>query len=88
MIISTVIAAIGFGSFLIWIFVAVGIVVLILAVANRKELDAITKRPAPKNEPPQVVGKPWKCPKCGEEIDPQFAQCWKCGAIAESGGDA
>ena len=21
----------------------------------------------------------WKCPKCGEELEPQFTECWKCG---------
>src|SRR5262245_29720579 len=20
----------------------------------------------------------WKCPKCGEQIEPQFDSCWKC----------
>jgi hypothetical protein len=24
-------------------------------------------------------GAPWKCPKCGEMIDPQFTACWNCG---------
>jgi hypothetical protein len=23
---------------------------------------------------------PWKCPKCAEEIEGQFTECWKCGA--------
>jgi hypothetical protein len=21
----------------------------------------------------------WRCPKCGEELEGQFDQCWKCG---------
>jgi len=21
----------------------------------------------------------WLCPKCGEDIEAQFAQCWQCG---------
>jgi Putative prokaryotic signal transducing protein len=25
-------------------------------------------------------GKPWRCAACGEEIEPQFTQCWRCGA--------
>lgn len=25
-------------------------------------------------------GRPWKCPKCGELHDRQFAACWQCGA--------
>lgn len=26
-----------------------------------------------------VVGDDWKCPKCGEISEPQFASCWSCG---------
>lgn len=22
---------------------------------------------------------PWKCPRCGEEHEPQFTECWNCG---------
>lgn len=22
----------------------------------------------------------WKCPACGEELEGQFTECWKCGA--------
>jgi len=22
----------------------------------------------------------WRCPHCGEQIEPQFTACWKCGA--------
>jgi len=25
-------------------------------------------------------GVNWVCPQCGERIEGQFAQCWKCGA--------
>ena len=21
----------------------------------------------------------WKCPKCGEEVEEQFGECWNCG---------
>lgn len=24
------------------------------------------------------TGEPWLCPTCGEMIEPQFAQCWRC----------
>ena len=27
-----------------------------------------------------VVGKDWRCQKCGEISDPQFTSCWNCGA--------
>ncbi len=26
----------------------------------------------------QSDGIPWQCPKCGEELEPQFTSCWKC----------
>lgn len=22
----------------------------------------------------------WRCSKCGEQIEPQFIECWRCGA--------
>jgi Putative prokaryotic signal transducing protein len=25
-----------------------------------------------------VEGAPWTCPHCGERLEPQFAQCWRC----------
>jgi putative signal transducing protein len=25
-------------------------------------------------------GAPWTCPRCGEQIEPQFAECWQCAA--------
>jgi len=27
-----------------------------------------------------VTGTPWRCTRCGEESEPQFGSCWKCGA--------
>jgi hypothetical protein len=29
---------------------------------------------------PVAPGEPWTCPKCGERIDAQFTDCWRCGA--------
>lgn len=26
------------------------------------------------------VGAPWICANCGEHLEPQFTQCWRCGA--------
>jgi putative signal transducing protein len=31
---------------------------------------------------PQGHGAVWRCPRCGEVSEPQFTQCWKCGAAA------
>jgi hypothetical protein len=25
-----------------------------------------------------VKGAPWTCPACGERLEPQFTQCWRC----------
>lgn len=29
---------------------------------------------------PQKRGTAWRCAACGEACEPQFTQCWKCGA--------
>jgi len=26
-----------------------------------------------------VAGPAWNCPACGERLEPQFTQCWRCG---------
>jgi hypothetical protein len=26
-----------------------------------------------------VAGPAWACPACGEQLEPQFTQCWRCG---------
>lgn len=31
-----------------------------------------------KSGAPPAEGEPWTCPKCGEKLDPQFTDCWKC----------
>lgn len=25
------------------------------------------------------AGEPWRCDSCGEEMEGQFTECWKCG---------
>lgn len=25
-----------------------------------------------------AAGPAWSCPACGERLEPQFAQCWRC----------
>ncbi len=27
-----------------------------------------------------TTGRPWTCKSCGEQLEPQFTQCWRCGA--------
>jgi len=29
--------------------------------------------------PLKSVKKPWRCDGCGEELEGQFSECWKCG---------
>jgi len=29
-------------------------------------------------EKSEMLGDPWQCQCCGEEIEAQFTQCWKC----------
>lgn len=33
--------------------------------------------------PLESVKKPWRCRGCGEEIEGQFSECWKCGRSRE-----
>jgi hypothetical protein len=68
------------GPIIVGLFIVVAVVACISAIVNRKKLDEIKKEAQEKNEPPKPVGDPWKCPKCGEELEPQFESCWKCGA--------
>ncbi len=28
----------------------------------------------------QFSGERWTCPHCGEQLEGQFTECWKCGA--------
>ena len=29
-------------------------------------------------------GGPWRCPRCGAEVDGGFELCWRCGAPREA----
>jgi hypothetical protein len=29
------------------------------------------------------TGAPWICNQCGERLEPQFTNCWRCGASAQ-----
>jgi hypothetical protein len=40
--------------------------------ARARETIALLRRPA--------AGEPWTCGGCGETLEPQFGQCWSCGA--------
>jgi len=30
----------------------------------------------------------WTCPNCNEQLEPQFARCWKCGTLRQNEGVA
>ena len=30
-------------------------------------------------------GTAWRCPACSERIEPQFTECWHCGAVRPDG---
>lgn len=32
---------------------------------------------------PATDAEAWTCTGCGERLEPQFAQCWRCAATAE-----
>jgi hypothetical protein len=32
------------------------------------------------DEPSPSEGEPWRCSRCGEQVDAVFAQCWNCSA--------
>jgi hypothetical protein len=68
------------GPIVVWLGIIIFVVACIMGIVNRKELNQIKKDEDSKNELPKPKGKPWKCPKCGEISEPQFATCWKCGA--------
>jgi len=26
-----------------------------------------------------ISNSPWKCPNCGQDLEPQYTDCWNCG---------
>jgi hypothetical protein len=36
-------------------------------------------------DPGAGAGVGWGCPGCGEQIEPQFTECWRCGTGRPSG---
>jgi hypothetical protein len=62
---------------------AVGIICIVLWAANRKKLEEFDKSSGSNDATPTAARSPWKCPKCGEQLEPQFTTCWKCGTPRE-----
>ena len=48
-------------------------------IADEYELREIKSRSSAQEED-KPAGPTWKCSKCGEEVEDQFDECWKCGA--------
>jgi Putative prokaryotic signal transducing protein len=46
-----------------------------LESAAFRALEAAAKAPS---------GAPWTCNQCGEQLEPQFTTCWRCGAAFQS----
>jgi hypothetical protein len=44
--------------------------------AKRAEAEAILRKTL---APLKSVKRPWQCDGCGEEIEGQFTECWRCG---------
>lgn len=41
---------------------------------ENRALRALASAAAP------APGAPWTCADCGEQLEPQFTSCWRCGA--------
>lgn len=46
----------------------------------RSSLDEARARELIEQLRTPIAGDPWTCSQCGEVLEPQFAQCWNCGA--------
>jgi hypothetical protein len=46
----------------------------------RNEADARRAESILYSENRSNLGPAWRCASCGEEAEPQFTQCWNCGA--------
>jgi hypothetical protein len=34
---------------------------------------------------PRTAGQSWTCPNCGETLDGQFSECWRCAGDDDTG---
>lgn len=49
-------------------------------VANDSDAERAQQLIAGATESPDSAREPWRCSRCGEEVDAIFAQCWNCEA--------
>jgi hypothetical protein len=67
-----------------YVIIGTAIICGIMALVNRKELAELHKADKDKYQHKKAAGVTWKCPKCGEDVEPQFGSCWKCKTKKES----
>ena len=48
--------------------------VWVLREGDAERAERVLRRKEPADD------DPWRCPSCGESCEPQFTQCWRCGA--------
>ncbi len=51
-----------------------------LCVLDPRDVELAKRVIATAGVPPGLTMRDWTCPDCGEKLEPQFAQCWCCGA--------
>jgi hypothetical protein len=61
-------------------FVDVWPTVWVLDDDRDSEARAVINEYEPRSAKPMSAGVAWLCPKCGQDIEPQFTACWACGA--------
>ena len=52
-------------------------------VVNDCDAERAKRLIAEATETSGPLGEPWRCRRCGEEIDALFAQCWNCEAVRQ-----
>lgn len=60
-------------------FVDVWPTVWVLDDGREGEARAVVKEYERGPAQPVALGVGWLCPKCGQDLDPQFTACWACG---------
>jgi hypothetical protein len=48
-------------------------------IADVRDLERAQEIVREFEAPAPPAGPGWRCPKCNEQIEPQFETCWKCG---------
>jgi hypothetical protein len=67
-------------------FVDVWPTVWVLDDVREGEARAVIKEYERGPAKPGSPGVGWLCPKCGQDLEPQFTACWACGGGRPPGG--